>query len=236
MTEVTKEMPYFKETVMPSVLWPNETTVADLVEQLGDIPLARIRMNPLPGTATEADLLGLLNGSKKTLCELIDGTLVEKVVGSLEAYLALRLGRFLDQFLEANDFGIAYGPDGPFRILPKQVRLPDVSVFTWESLPDKTVPTEAVPELVPDLAIEIYSEGNTKKEMQRKLRDYFLAGVREVWIIYPKKRSAEVYSSPEKKKAIKPTQALKGGDILPGFELHLTKLFERVEKEPKTRK
>lgn len=60
-------------------------TVADLVHQLGDIPLHRIRMNPLLGKATEKDLIKLLNGPNKVLCELVDGTLMEKVRGRCSA-------------------------------------------------------------------------------------------------------------------------------------------------------
>jgi Uma2 family endonuclease len=230
-----KEFRHFQSTIMPSIFTPDVPTVADLVNQLGGVPLKRIRMKPFPGTATERDLLRLLDGPNKCLCELIDGTLVEKVMGSVEAHLALRLGRFLEQFLEDHDLGVAYGSDGPFRILAKQVRMPDVSVFRWESLPDKEMPNKPVPALAPDLAIEVFSAGNTKKEMQRKLRDYFKAGVKAVWIIYPKNRTAEVYASP-KDKLIEPTGALRGGDLLPGFELPLAKLFERMEKGGKRKK
>jgi hypothetical protein len=50
-------------------------TVADLLESLGDIPPERIRMRPLPGTATEDDVLAV-HASEKRLCELVDGVLV----------------------------------------------------------------------------------------------------------------------------------------------------------------
>jgi tRNA A37 methylthiotransferase MiaB len=54
-------------------------TVADLLESLGDIPPERIRMRPLPGTATEDDVLAV-HASEKRLCELVDGVLVEKPI------------------------------------------------------------------------------------------------------------------------------------------------------------
>ena len=50
--------------------------------------------------------------------------------------------------------------------------------------------------LIP-IAIEVLSESNRKGEMQRKLKDYFLSGVEEVWIISPKTQTAEVYTAPE---------------------------------------
>ena len=49
-----------------------------------------------------------------------------------------------------------------------------------------------------DLAVEVLSAGNIRAEMTRKVREYFDAHVKLVWLIDPKKRSARVYSSFEK--------------------------------------
>ena len=57
---------------------------------LGGVPLERIIFWPLPGTATEADLLRFVECDKR-LCELIDGTLVEKPVGYWEGIIATNL-------------------------------------------------------------------------------------------------------------------------------------------------
>ncbi len=54
-------------------------TAVDLVERFGDIPLSRIVRDPPPGTATEQDVIDL-DGHQDRLCELVDGTLVEKTV------------------------------------------------------------------------------------------------------------------------------------------------------------
>ena len=49
--------------------------------------------------------------------------------------------------------------------------------------------------LAPDLAIEVLSASNTEGEMQRKLHDYFTAGVRLVWYIDPHNASAKSYTA-----------------------------------------
>lgn len=208
-------------------------TLDDLFDRIGHVPFGRVRLQPPPGTATEADVLAAMSRPKKQLCELIDGVLVEKVMGVLESFLAGLLLQYINDFLEEEGLGAAFAPDGPFRILPGQVRLPDVSVFRWESLPGQELPKKKVPNVVPDLAVEVVSEGNTKGEIRRKLKEYFLAGVKQVWIIYPKKKSAEIYTSPDKRKRINPDQSLTGGDILPGFVLPLKKLFGRMKKPKK---
>ncbi|MEZ6080347.1 MAG: Uma2 family endonuclease [Pirellulaceae bacterium] len=78
-----------------------------------------------------------------------------------------------------NNLGLVTGPDGFMRILKTQVRGPDVAFVSWQRLPEGKVP-DAAPEIVPDIAIEVLSEGNTYAEMSRKRREYFHAGVRQV--------------------------------------------------------
>jgi hypothetical protein len=62
---------------------------AEWMAALGDVPLERIIFDPPPGTATEADLLDKLEDDQ--LCELVDGTLVEKALGLFESVLAALL-------------------------------------------------------------------------------------------------------------------------------------------------
>ena len=77
--------------------------------------------------------------------------------------------------------------------------------------------------------MEILSEGNTEAEMNRKLRDYFQAGVRVVWYIEPKTRAARVYTTASEWTEIGQDGSLLGGEVLPGFELPLARLLARVE-------
>ena len=62
--------------------------LAELMGQLGDVPLQRIRTRPAPGTATEADVISERLTPERRLCELVDGVLVEKAVGARESLLA----------------------------------------------------------------------------------------------------------------------------------------------------
>ncbi len=204
--------------------------LAELVEQLGDIPLDRILMRPAPGTATEKDVLAALNGPRKRLCELVDGVLVEKPVGTPEAILAGLVIHLLWDFLEENDLGVVAGADGPYRLFPGLVRIPDVSFIPWSRIPGEEVPKDAVSRLVPELVVEVISRGNTKKEIQRKLREYFKVGVRLVWVLQPRTQTAEVYTSPAGPEKLKASDALDGGQVLPGFRLPLPRLFGRMKR------
>ena len=119
------------------------------------------------------------------------------------------------------------------RILPNQVRIPDVSFISWDRLPEGKLPPEPIARLAPDLAVEVLSPSNTKGEMDRKLKDYFAAGVRLAWLIDPPSQTAEVYTSPTEVRHVGKNQALDGGDVLPGFRLPLKQLFARAERRKK---
>ena len=113
------------------------------------------------------------------------------------------------------------------RIAPGLVRIPDLSFIAWDRLPGRESPQEPIPDLAPDLAVEVLSEGNTKAEMARKVQEYFEAGVILVWLIDPRKRTARVFSTAEKSTLVRADQSLDGGDVLPGFVLLLSDLLDR---------
>jgi Uma2 family endonuclease len=209
---------------------PPPETLAELMERLGDVPLERIRLRPPPGTATEEDVLAALDSPRKRLCELVHGVLVEKAMGTREALLAVLIAHFLWNYLEIHDLGIALGADGALRLVPGLVRIPDVCFISWTRLPQGKLPPERIARLAPDLAVEVLSEGNTRKEIQLKIRDYFLAGAQLVWVVYPKTQTAEVYTSPTRRRRVGKNQALEGGPVLPGFRLPLRELFARAER------
>src|SRR5438552_15593836 len=79
-------------------------TVADLVDSLDGVPIHRIRFDPVPGTATEADCVRVTETGHP--CELIDGTLVEKPVSVPESYLSHLLSALIGPFVLDHDLGM----------------------------------------------------------------------------------------------------------------------------------
>ena len=207
---------------------PVPLTAADLQQRLGGIPLERIWLDPPPGQATEQDVLNAHDRHGGRLCELIDGVLVEKTMGYRESYLAGLIIHALHSFVEQQDLGIVLAPDAPLRILPKQVRMPDVCFFSWDRFPNRNLPKEQILGMAPDLAIEVLSPGNTPREMQRKLEDYFAAKVPLVWYIDPATRTAKSYTAVDQVASFGEHDRLGGGDVLPGYELDLAELFARL--------
>jgi Uma2 family endonuclease len=202
-------------------------TAAEMQEQLGGVPLERIRMIPPPGMATDEDALRIQDAEGRT-CEVLDGVLVAKAMGFFEARVATVLMVILEGFLQEHDLGIAVGPDGLIRLTKTRTRAPDVAVVRWEKLPQRQIPAAPVPDLIPDLTVEVLSKGNTRKEIETKLDDYFAAGVGAAWVIDPARRIAKLYSSRTGVVEIGEDGVLQASNVLPGFELVLGDLFSRA--------
>jgi Uma2 family endonuclease len=201
---------------------------AELQPALWGIPLHRIIMNPAPGTATEADLLRLVERDKR-LCELIDGTLVEKPVGMFESRIAANLIAELTPYVNRNDLGGVSGEASTLRMSSTgRIRLPDVAFISKARDPTTWI---AVPTLAPDLAVEVLSESNTKEEIDQKLREYFASGTRLAWIIDPRGRTVAVYHGPDLPTVIlQETDMLDGEQVIPGFSMPISMLFNRVPR------
>jgi Uma2 family endonuclease len=202
-------------------------TAAEIWIRAGQVPLERILTVPAPGTATLNDAVD----SRKRLnvnCELVDGILVAKPMGYFESKVALALAFFLHQYLDANPIGEISGEDGPCETVPDHVRKPDVAFTSFQRIRSQSKPTRKALPFAPDLAVEILSPSNTTEEMDKKLREYFAAGAQLVWHIEPELGTARVFISPDQWEDLPASGTLRGGQVLPGFELLLSRLFEKA--------
>ena len=142
------------------------------------------------------------------------------------------LAQLLAVFVEQHGLGIVAGADGMLRLAPGRVRIPDVSFVSWDRLPQRRVPRQPIPDLVPDLAVEVLSEGNTPREMEQKLQEYFTAGVRLVWYVDPVRQEVRVYTAPDQHEVLTADHTLHGGEVLPGFTLLVRQLFAEPTTSP----
>lgn len=205
-------------------------TIGDLLRQLGDIPADRVLLSPSPGTATDGDLLVLLERERRA-CELVDGTLVEKPFGTIESFLAAVLIRLLGNFTSGKKLALVSGEQGPYRLRLGLVRLPDVAFVSWSRIPGELKNLPAIAPFVPNLVIEVLSESNTGPEIDRKLKEYFSSGVELPWIFDPRAKTVAVYTSAEMPdRVLRESDTLQGDLVLPGFELKLADLFAELER------
>lgn len=204
-------------------------TLADMMRRLGDVPLERVRFDPPMGSATVADV-ERIRATEGRLCELVEGILLEKAMGMTESTFAGFILGMLNAFVIPRNLGKVAGADGALQIIANLVRIPDVAFIRWDRLPDRRLPKEPIPLVSPNLAVEVLSKSNTRKEMAIKRQDYFSAGVELVWEIDPKKRAVTVYTSPTESTILSNDDILDGGTVLPGFQLPLKELFGELDR------
>lgn len=199
-------------------------TLVQLAERFGDIPATRICLNPAPGTATEDDVIRFQEGGD-CLYELVDGTMIAKDMGTYESHIGGMIYGLLFVYLRQNPIGIVIPADGMFRLRSANVRLPNVAFIANARLQDAAIRRQKIAGISPNLAIEVISAGNSRKEMDDKLKEYFVSGSQEAWYVYPKKRELHQFVTPQAPQvwqgSAKVTSAL-----LPGFELNLAEIFE----------
>lgn len=160
--------------------------------------------------------------------EIIDGRRVELPPMSAESSgLAADLATLLTNHGLGKNLGKAY-PEMLVR-LPLPVdrnRRPDVVFipFTrWAR--DLRRPDTNEWAVLPDLCVEVVSPTDHAEEIETKITEYFAAGVRLVWVVYPRQESFYVYDSPSQVRRLARTDTLDGGVVLPEFRLPLAELF-----------
>lgn len=80
--------------------------------------------------------------------------------------------------------------------------------------------------LVPDLVVEVVSPNDKVSELDAKIDAYLADGVRFVWVIDPQRRKVHLHE-PDNEMVIQLSgdAVLDGGEVLPGFQMALPKLF-----------
>ena len=148
-------------------------------------------------------------------------------MGIFEADIANALAYLLNVHSLENRLGRAF-VEVLFRIDPKRQirRQPDVAFVSASRWPaGKRTPKASSWRLVPDIAVEVVSPSDLAVGLDRKIDDYFQAGVVLCWVIYPETKRIYVYTSSTNVRILTPPDDLDGGDVLPGFRIALDRLF-----------
>ncbi len=166
------------------------------------------------------------------LYEVVDGQVVEaRPMGAFETHCAGLLFLAIADHLRRHRVG-RVEMEMLFR-LPgerKLERRPDLAFVAYERWPvGRPIPRVAAWPVVPDLAIEVVSPSNSANHVMEKLVDYFAAGVRAVWVVFPIPGMVQLYEAVDRTTTIAPGGTLDGGSILPGFRIPLAALFNDEE-------
>lgn len=159
--------------------------------------------------------------SRKGWCELVEGEVVAVSPGMfLHNRVRDRLLHLLMTFLESHKIGMAIA-EQPFHLFGDTVRYPDIAFV----VSGRVLPPAEFPKGAPDLAVEVISPSNTMREMDQKVSDYFAAGSKQVWLVYPEHREVYIHGlAGVTRRAAK--DLLEEPDLLPGFSVTVSSLFD----------
>jgi Uma2 family endonuclease len=159
---------------------------------------------------------------RERLFELIDGEIVEKMGSFTPSRIAAWIATFINIYLMQNPIGYVTGADGTYLVSDAHALMPDVGFISKARLPQ--TPEREV-QGAPDLAVEIRSPNDSKRELRRKAELYMRFGTKMVWLVFPETRQVEVYLPDQDVRELGIDDTLDGGDILPGFALPIRQLF-----------
>ncbi|MEO0984650.1 MAG: Uma2 family endonuclease [Cyanobacteria bacterium J06639_14] len=140
-----------------------------------------------------------------------------------------RNGRVTQQLFNWSDrteLGVAFDSSTGFKLPNGADRSPDAA---WISLEKWEVLTPAQQEqfvpLCPDFVVELLSPSDNLKKAQQKMAEYIANGTRLGWLLNRKTRTVEVYRPHQPVETLEQPIRLSGEDVLPGFELQLSRIW-----------
>jgi Uma2 family endonuclease len=159
-------------------------------------------------------------------CELIYGELVMmSPAGAEHGVVAGRVFRFIADYVEAHDLGHAFAAETGFKVErdPDLVRAPDASFVRKERLPGK-LPKGFV-EGVPDLAVEVPSPDDSKREVSEKVNMWLAHGTTSCWVADPTSRTITIYRTGKEPVRLTTQDQLRDEPTLPSFTMSVARVF-----------
>ncbi len=123
--------------------------------------------------------------------------------------------------------GVVFSSSTGFKLPNGANRSPDaawVRKERWEALSQEQ--RRKFPPLAPDFVIELRSATDELEPLQMKMQEYMENGVRLGWLINPQQRQVEVYRQGQPKETLNSPSSLSEEDVLAGFILDLSRIFD----------
>ena len=175
---------------------------------------------------TAEDLLRLHSQGVKG--ELIEGVLHRKVSAGVEhSFIAGNILSAFHAHARPRRSGRVGGTDGGVLIRrnPDNVREPDIFFVSAERLP-LDVRVQGYLEVVPELVVEIVSPSDSETDVREKISMWLDLGVSMALEVRPSARAVMVHRPGVDFVTLTGDDVLDGGDVLPGFTLPLSEIFD----------
>lgn len=114
-------------------------------------------------------------------------------------------------------------------ILGEDTYVPDVVVYSWDSVPeDENGRLPFYFTTPPDLAVEVASPGQTLRSLLERCRELVGHGVRVVVLVDPERLGVHIFRADGEIGPLREGDAVDITDVLPGFELTVSDLLARI--------
>lgn len=160
--------------------------------------------------------------------ELVSGVVHRmSPVGGLHGVIVARLVRRLLDWAEPHDAGAVMTEAGfVLATNPDTVRAPDISFVRRERIEASGLPVSFW-RGAPDLAVEVLSPNDRRREMAAKVREYLAHGVAMVWVIDPASMTVKAHRPDAVPATFTRDQVLYGGHVLTDFRMAVSDLFPK---------
>ncbi len=182
-------------------------------------------------TPEQFDRLAEYNEDKRLEMTATGELIIMPPTGGSAGWKNLSLSAQLYNWSIQDGTGIGFDSSTEF-VLPNGARRsPDVSwikLDRWNQLTQQE--KDGFPPIAPDFVIELVSPSDLKnqryEDLQAKMRSYLDNGVRLGWLIEPEARKVEIYRFKHPVAILDNPSTLSGEEVLPGFSLLLTPIFD----------
>jgi len=157
--------------------------------------------------------------------ELYNGKVVFKMPNAEHGAIQTNVASEIKFYLRKNPIGDVM-TETNFKLWPdraKESRIPDVAFVKKGRMP---ADWRRFPSIAPDLAVEIVSVGEDFFEVMDKVDAYLEQGAQIVWLIMSIKREVLICTASSTYHRVR--DVLTAPDLLPGFELPVSKIFEGI--------
>lgn len=141
------------------------------------------------------------------------GVIVSRLLVALVSYLR---GRNAGEAVAEVGFTLQTNPD--------TVRGPDIAFVRQDRVPRETLRTFWPG--APDVAIEVKSPGDTRREMDVKVAEYLSAGASAVVVVDPDDSTVTLHRPGTSSHVVRGGEELDLSDVIPGFRCAVNEIFD----------
>ena len=172
---------------------------------------------------TAAELLAMGDIGR---CELLYGEIVMmSPAGAGHGEIAARIGFLLMQHVDEKDAGAIFAAETGFVVEtgPDVVRAPDVGFVRKNRVPRRN--SRGFFKGVPDLAVEVVSFNDTRRDVAEKVNMWLAHGTTSVWVADPDAMTITIHRTGQKSIRLSRKDAIRDEPLFPGLVIPVSNIF-----------